>query len=268
MPPSMVPSHREPGHDKWIRCYHPAPDSDARLVCLAHAGGSASFYFPLSKSLSPAVEVLAVQYAGRQDRHTEANIDNIPELADQVFAALRPVADRPFALFGHSMGAIVAYEVALRLQDAGLPDPTHLFASGRRAPSQHRDESVHTRTDEGIIAELEFLSGPQAPFLADPEVLSMSLPAIRADYRAVETYRHLPGRLLDCPITVLTGENDPRVSLDEARAWSTHTTGPMDMQVFSGGHFFLVEHSAEVIELLRTILVGRARRAGETTTAR
>lgn len=236
--------------DKWVRRFDPASAAPTRLVCLPHAGGSASFFFPVAKALAPAVEVLAVQYPGRQERRHEPAVDNIPDLADEILGALRHLDDRPLALFGHSMGATLAYEVALRMQDAGLPAPVHLFASGRRAPSRYRDERVHELSDDRIVSELRTLSGTNAAMLADPEVLAMILPAVRGDYRAVETYRHDPGRTLDCPLTVLTGDSDPRVSLDEARAWDEHTTGPADLQVLPGGHFFLVDQSDRVLAIL------------------
>lgn len=219
-------------------------------MCLPHAGGSASFYFPLSRALAPAVEVLAIQYPGRQDRRHEPNIASIPDLADQIFAAVRRLDDRPLALFGHSMGAVLAYEVALRIQDAGLPAPVRLFASGRRAPSCHREERVHMESDDQMVAELRKLSGTSSAMLTDPELLEMIMPAIRSDYRAVETYRYERGRKLDCPVTVLTGDNDPRVSIDEAAAWEEHTTGPTELHVLPGGHFYLVDQNERVVELL------------------
>jgi surfactin synthase thioesterase subunit len=245
--------------ERWVRRFAPAPAARARLVCLPHAGGSASFFFPVAKALAPTLEVLAVQYPGRQDRRHEPAADNIADLADQVLAALGDLDDRPLALFGHSMGATIAYEVALRMQDAGLASPAHLFASGRRAPSRYRDERVHELSDDRIVSELRTLSGTNAEMLADPEMLAMILPAIRSDYRAVETYRHEPGRRLDCPVTVLTGESDPRVSVDEARAWDEHTTGPTDLHVLPGGHFFLVDRSNQVLEILRQKLVSLKR---------
>jgi surfactin synthase thioesterase subunit len=244
--------------ENWVRRFHPAPDSKARLVCLPHAGGSASVFFSLSRALTPEVEVLAVQYPGRQERRHEPNIGNIPDLADQVFAALRSLGDRPLALFGHSMGAVVAYEVAVRMQGAGLPSPVHLFASGRRAPSLYRDERIHQQSDARIVSELRTLSGTSAGMLADPEILEMILPAVRSDYRAIETYRHDPGRKLDCPVTVLTGYSDPRVSMDEARAWDEHTTGPTELRVLPGGHFFLIDQSEHVSAILRQKLAGSA----------
>nr|AXL05590.1 thioesterase [uncultured bacterium] len=228
-------------------------------MCLPHAGGSASFFFPVGKALAPTVEVLAVQYPGRQDRRDEPVLDSIPELADQIVHALRHTGDRPLALFGHSMGAILAYEVALRMPDAGLPAPTHVFVSGRRAPCCDRRDPIPQLSDARIVSELKTLSGTDAAMLDDPEVLAMILPAMRGDYRAVQTYRHDPDRKLDCPVTILTGDDDPRVCIDEAKAWAEHTTGPTDLEVFPGGHFYLVDQSEQVIATLTRRLAGRTR---------
>ncbi|MFI1970790.1 thioesterase [Streptomyces cinnamoneus] len=232
----------------WIRRFHPRPDSAVRLVCLPHAGGSASFYFPVSRAMPDFADVLCVQYPGRQDRRAEPLVDNIPDLADQVYAALLPWADRPLALFGHSMGASLAFEVARRLErDKGIV-PAYLFASGRRAPSTHRDERVHLQDDNGLIAEMRRLSGTSTQLLGDEEVLRMILPAIRSDYRAAETYAYEPGEPLTCPVLGLVGDDDPKVNLDEAAAWAGHTEGSFDLKVFKGGHFYLAEHQAAVIK--------------------
>jgi pyochelin biosynthesis protein PchC len=235
--------------DPWIRRYHEAPDSEVRLVCFPHVGGSASFYFPLSAKLSPAVEVVAIQYPGRLDRLAEANIDNLPELADAIFPILHPMADRPLALFGHSMGAALAYEVALRLEGHSSP-PVRLFVSGRRAPSRYRDEMVHQRDDQGIVAELRRLSGTDLSLLDDPATLKMILPSIRSDYKATETYRHTPGRSVTCPIVVLVGDGDSKVTMDEAKAWAEHGTGPFDLRTFPGGHFYLVDQNEALARML------------------
>jgi pyochelin biosynthetic protein PchC len=234
----------------WIRRFHRAPDSSVRLVCMPHAGGSASFFYPVSKALAPDLEVLCVQYPGRQDRRHEPNIGSIGELADRVYEALCPWSDRPMAFFGHSMGAILAFEVALRIGQQADLELTHLFASGRRAPSRYRNEQVHLRDDRGIVDEIRSLSGTETAILGDIETLNMILPAVRSDYKAIETYRHQPGAVLDVPVTVLTGDQDQMTSLEEAGAWSEHTTGPFDLKVFPGGHFYLVNHSAEVIDAI------------------
>ncbi|MFE6525379.1 thioesterase II family protein [Streptomyces sp. NPDC057794] len=235
--------------DLWIRRFRPSPDAAGRLVCFPHAGGSASFYVPVADALSPGVDVLAIQYPGRQDRRNEPGPASVAELADGVAAALAGWDDRPLTFFGHSMGALVAFETARRMERTGA-GPVRLFASGRRAPSRTRDEHVHTLDDDGVVAELRALAGTDAKVLQDEELLRMVLPAIRSDYRAVETYRCEPGARLRCPVTVLTGDADPRTSLEEARAWSGHTEGDCDVRVFSGGHFFLSERPGEVLAVL------------------
>ncbi|QHC22327.1 thioesterase II family protein [Streptomyces sp. GS7] len=235
--------------NRWIRRFRPADDAPCGLVCFPHAGGSATFYFPVAQALSPQLDVLAVQYPGRQDRLSEPCLEDIHEVADQVTAALEPWTGRPLALFGHSMGATVAYEVARNLERSGRP-PLGLFASGRRAPSRHRDLSVHLRDDDGLVATLKELSGTDEAVLADEELLRMVLPAVRADYKAVETYRHREGPRLSCPVSVLVGDSDPVTTPEEADAWREHTTGPCELTVLPGGHFYLNSQAEEVRKVI------------------
>ncbi|WP_216215651.1 thioesterase II family protein [Amycolatopsis aidingensis] len=233
----------------WIRRYHPAPDAPHRLVCFPHAGGSASYYFPVARSLSPRVDVLAVQYPGRQDRHTEPCIDDIGELAGRTAEALRPWTGQPLAFFGHSMGASLAFEVARRFEADGIL-LSRLFVSGRRAPTRTRNDGVHQLDDEGLLAEMRMLGGTEAAVLQEEDLLRMMLPVLRNDYKAAETYRYVPGPDVSCPIHALVGDQDPRVPVDEARSWGDHTSGEFTLRVFPGGHFYLGQQQAEV---LRTI---------------
>jgi surfactin synthase thioesterase subunit len=221
-----------------------------RLVCFPHAGGSAPFYHPVSAALSPEVDVVCLQYPGRQDRRSEPGIEDIDTLADQIFEALGPWTDTPLTFFGHSMGAVLAFEVARRFEAIG-PEPIRLFASGRRAPSRYRDENVHRQSDDGIVAEMRAMSGTDARIMADEEMLRMVLPALRSDYKAVETYRCEAGASVYCPVTVLVGDSDTKTTLEEARAWEEHTTGEFDMKVFPGGHFYLNQRATEVIAVLK-----------------
>ncbi|WP_239395779.1 thioesterase II family protein [Frankia sp. CiP3] len=246
----------DPGkRDLWIRRFHPSVSAKARLVCLPHAGGSASFFFPVSRALSPAVEVLSVQYPGRQDRRTENPIESITELADAVTRELLSWADRPLALFGHSMGAVLAFEIVRRLEDRGVL-PLILFASGRRAPSCGRVKQVHLLDDDGLIAEITVLAGTSLQILGDKEIMRMALPSIRSDYKAVETYRWQPGSLVRSPIHVHVGNDDPRVPVGEARMWEQHTAGDFFLTTYPGGHFYLVDQSTLVTEnLSRAIAV-------------
>ncbi|TDC67119.1 thioesterase [Micromonospora sp. KC207] len=233
-----------------MRRFEPAPEAGVRLLVLPHAGGSASFYRPVSRALAPRVEVVTAQYPGRQDRHRERPLPTIAALADQLAEVMSALDDRPLMVFGHSMGAVVGYELAQRLRTAGARAPIRFFASGRRAPSRHRVETVHLRDDPGIIAELRRLSGSNADALANPEVMRLAMPSVRADYRAIETYRHTHDAPLGCPITVLTGDADPQVTLEEARAWREHSTAEVEVQVLPGGHFFVVEQAPRVLRIL------------------
>jgi surfactin synthase thioesterase subunit len=238
-----------PDDNVWCRRYRPARSAGARLVCLPHAGGSAPFFLPVAAALAPGIDVVAIQYPGRQDRRTEQPIDDLAVLADRTHEILRRQSEMPVSFFGHSMGAIVAFEVALRLEADGH-GPTRLFASGRRAPSAWRDEKVHLLDDAGILDEVRGLNGTASSLLGDDELMRATLPALRADYRAIETYRCAPGASVKCPITVLTGDSDPKTTLAEAGAWGQHTSGSFDLQVFTGGHFFLTEHTDEIIKIL------------------
>ncbi|WUI01398.1 alpha/beta fold hydrolase [Spirillospora sp. NBC_00431] len=242
---------------RWLRRLGPPLEDRPRLICFPHAGGSANYFTPLATELGGSVEVLGVQYPGRQDRHTERLIDNLLDLADMIDAALRRMgdsSDRRPALFGHSMGAIVAFEVARRMADTAVGPPVSLMVSGRRAPSIHRDDNVHRRSDTALVAEIEKLSGTSTGLLADEEVRQMVLPAIRADYKATETYRFRPGPILRTSISAFIGDSDPRVSIDEVEAWAEHTAAAFQCRVFPGGHFYLNEQCSAVAKAISEAL--------------
>ncbi|WP_328935783.1 MULTISPECIES: alpha/beta fold hydrolase [unclassified Streptomyces] len=239
----------EPQSTLWIRRFQPRPTAPVRLVCLPHAGGSATFFAGLPAMLSPEVEVLAVQYPGRQDRRGEPFVESLDQLTRGVVDELLPLTDRPLALFGHSLGAMLAFEVARSLTAVGHA-PSALFVSGRRAPSRQRPEYDHALDDDGLLREIRTLSGTDNRVFADEEILRMVLPAIRADFRIVENYRYAPGPPLDCPLTVFTGVDDPKVSADEAEAWREHTTDSFDLVTLTGGHFFLTAHQERLAEVI------------------
>lgn len=237
----------------WTRSYHRANDNAPRLVCFPHAGGAASSFFRLSAQLSPAVEVLAVQYPGRQDRRHEPLIEDLGQLADELHVASQTecwAQERPTAFFGHSMGATVAFEVARRLESRNGTVLRGFFASARRAPSRVRLESAHHGDDESLLARLVALNGTDARLLEDEEVRMMVLPIVRGDYHAIETYRYSPGPGLTCPLTVLLGEADPLTTIDEARAWASHTAEDVDLRIFPGGHFYIEANQAAVAQVI------------------
>ncbi|MGW3469947.1 thioesterase II family protein [Saccharopolyspora sp. NPDC000995] len=243
----------------WIRRFHPRPTAGHRLVCLPHAGGSATYFHPVSAAMPPSVEVLAIQYPGRQDRRHDPLVDDLAVLAERVTAVLLEWADRPLTFFGHSMGATLAFEVARRLERIGVV-PAGLFASGRRAPSCHREEAMHRRSDQELLREVVELGGTESQ-LIDDEVARMILPSLRNDYRAVETYRYEPGSDVTCPVIAFIGDADPKVTASEAQAWAGHTTGEFFLQIFPGGHFYLNEHKSVIVKAISDhILTAGAKR--------
>nr|AFV71332.1 PyrG3 [Streptomyces rugosporus] len=227
----------------WLRRFRPRAEGAAHLVCFPHAGGSATYYQPMSKRLPPEFDLLAVQYPGRQDRRREPFVRDLVSLADRISEVLAEI-EGPLVFFGHSMGAVVAYETARRLA------PDKLFASGRRAPSLRMHTAIHQRDDAGLVAEMRKVGGTDGRLFADRELLESVLPVVRNDYRAVETYVWPPGPPLDCPVTVVVGDADPQTTIDDAAAWRAHTSGPFDLHIMSGGHFYLDHHLDEVIKLI------------------
>ncbi|MEU5824633.1 alpha/beta fold hydrolase [Streptomyces sp. NPDC047803] len=232
--------------DAWLRRYHPT-DARAELVCFPHAGGAAGFWRPLSAAVNASLDVRAVQYPGRQDRYREPPVRDLHRLADLVAEALAsgPPPAGPRIFIGHSMGASLAHEVALRL--SGRHGPAALIVSGRRAPSR-LGAGERLETDEAVIARVRALGGTDPAVLADPDLLEVILPALRADYAAVAGY--VPGGgLLSCRVVAVTGDSDPEAPPEDVRAWREHTTGPFELRVLPGGHFSLNDHIPALAEL-------------------
>jgi surfactin synthase thioesterase subunit len=244
---------------KWIRQLGPAPDAPHRLVCFPYAGGSVSYFFRLMRVLAPEIDAVAVQYPGRQERRSEPVIDDIDELADRIAEAVGPWIDRPTAFFGHSMGAILAFEVAIRLEATGV-QLTELFVSGRRGPGTFRDETTYLAGDDELLAEVARLGGTESTALTDPDIVAMVLPFLRGDYRAIERYRWAGGPRLQCGIMAFTGRSDPKASVEEVIQWRSHTAGAFEMRQFPGGHFFLNRHADALTAVIREHITGmRAR---------
>ncbi len=246
------------GSGRWVRGYRRAPGG-MPLFCFPHAGGAASYFHPWAASLAPGIDVLAVQYPGREDRAAEPCVTTIPELADQIHAALRSSLPETFAFFGHSMGAVLAFEVTRRIAWAGDREPARLFVSGRAAPPRKHHQNLHRAGDPALIAELRSLGGTDPRILQDNAVLELILPVMRADYTASETYEFAPGAPLSCDITALTGDRDVHNTAADAAAWSGHTTGAFDLRVYPGAHFYLDDCRAQVLEVISSSLAAPGR---------
>ncbi|MEV0119896.1 alpha/beta fold hydrolase [Streptomyces sp. NPDC050844] len=246
------------GSSRWIRRMGVTGQGDLRLVCFAHAGGAVTSFTGLARALAPDVEVLGVQYPGRQDRHREQPVEEIPRMAEAVNAELGAILSdgRPCAFFGHSMGALVAFEAAVSLRgDQPSKELTRLFVSGRAAPLAGPRPGDLLSGAEELLTELHRLGGVGKDILDDPEMVSMIMPAVQADYRALAAYSMTPGASLDCPVTVLTGEADPLVSPEEAAQWQGLTSAPTEVRVFPGGHFYLQDQVQQVAAAVRESLL-------------
>jgi pyochelin biosynthetic protein PchC len=197
------------------------------------------------------VELLAIQYPGREDRFEDPGASGMDELVDAAADALLPLLDRPYALFGHSMGSAVAWELAHRLTGRGVPGPRRLFASGRAAPGTAVTGQLHRQSDDTLSAELARLGGTSREVLDDAGLRSLVLTAVRHDYRIIETYRPADRPPLSCPVHVLTGSTDPELgeerSRDRAGGWSDLTTARTEVRVFPGDHFYLTPRRREVV---------------------
>ncbi|TDV49778.1 thioesterase II family protein [Actinophytocola oryzae] len=260
--------------DRWIRRFGSRAAPRTRLICFPHMGGSAGFFGPLAARLRPDVEVLAVQYPGRLDRRDEPALDTIERLADGVCAALRstpPERLEPFGLFGHSMGALVAYEVARRLEDHSGPVPTALIVSGKPAPHCAQTMTDHPaiprdldrvqpgQVDIGQVATgLRGLAGTDHQVLDDPDLLEALLPVLRADIMALRSYVPPSAPPLCAPIAAFVGDRDATVDLAEAQAWQEFTTGGFELHVLPGDHFYLAEAPTALCGRLAEILAASA----------
>ncbi|SDH95872.1 pyochelin biosynthetic protein PchC [Sinosporangium album] len=230
----------------WIRLHLRRSEVRARLICLPHAGGGASFYRGWAASLPDWLDVVAVQYPGREDRTAEPLIDDLDTLADGVACAVAPLFDVPTALFGHSMGAVLAYHVAARLVESGTAKPAALHVSACPSPDRPRDTAYHTLDDDGLAAVLRRHGGTDPVVLADPELREIVLGVVRNDYRMLETYEPKPPVALPVPIVAYCPDADETVNAEAMADWALATSRDFTLRRLRGGHFYLADERTRV----------------------
>jgi medium-chain acyl-[acyl-carrier-protein] hydrolase len=216
------------------------PQARLRLFCFPNAGGGIAALYSWFRRLPPEIQLCPVQLPGRENRRAEAPFTRIGTLVNALADVMPPEMDRPFAFLGHSLGTLVAFELARELRSRGRPGPLRLIVSARRAP-QVSDPSphIHQLSDAHFLAALRGHHGamPDA-ILADPELLKIFLPALRADMEMLETYIHTPEAPLACPISAFGGLDDPTVTRADLAAWQDCTSSAFVLRMFPGGHFF------------------------------
>ncbi len=237
----------------WFHTFRPRPVAELRLICLPFAGGSASHYQPFVSGLPSWVELCAAQLPGRGSRLREAPLQRM----DQVVEALRQhlPLDKPWLLFGHSLGCRLAVELMLALRAHDQRLPLHFIASGCRPLQLTRTvPPLSPLSDEAFIRRLQDYGGTPPEVLAHQELMALVLPALRADFRLVEEYR--PGEIppLPLPVTVFSGRQDADVPPAELPQWQALFTEPAEVQLFDGGHFFIQQNQKDVADALLQIL--------------
>jgi medium-chain acyl-[acyl-carrier-protein] hydrolase len=234
--------------------------SQILLFCFPYAGGSPYLFMDWKADLLPEVQLAALQAPGHGSRLTDPAHHSADEILCEIIPVFSRIGDRRFAFYGHSLGAIIAFELARRLRKAGLPQPCHLFVGAARPP-----QLGPTLPGLHRLEEHEFLEGVQtryggipAEILSNPEVLSIFLPALRADFTVYETYKYQPEPPLACPISAFAGMQDLHVPVELMADWEAHTTAGFNLRGLRGDHFFLVESRSELTgSILHTLTASR-----------
>jgi medium-chain acyl-[acyl-carrier-protein] hydrolase len=241
--------------DRWILRKPASAVPRLRLFCFPYAGGGASIYRNWAAALPADVEVCAVRLPGREGYLGEPPIRRISQAVDLLSTALSRYLDLPFAVFGHSMGALLGYEVTRRLLADTGRQPCHLFVSGHRAPHlPPRRPRLHDLDDDGFLAGIKALNGTPAEVFEHRELIDLLLPLLRADLELVETYAELPGRRLSCPVTALGGDADLGVPAEDIAAWRIVTRGPFEPALIEGDHFYINTARSILLEVIRDAL--------------
>lgn len=235
--------------NSWL-LHRSNPNARMRLFCLPYAGGGASIYRSWQSSFPAEIEVCCVQLPGRENRLMEPPFSKMDLLVQALAEALAGALDRPFALFGHSMGGLIAYELAKLLRQGHQMAPQHLFISACHAPEIPDAKHWHDLSEPELMAQMRQVPGFPAEVLEHAELMQLVLPVIRADAAVTETYVYRPAEPLDVPFTLFASERDeliPRASVDP---WRDHTRAAFELNLVEGHHLFIQDQSSRMIRVI------------------
>jgi surfactin synthase thioesterase subunit len=247
--------------EDWIFCPDPNPTAKLRLACFPYAGGRASAFSGWQKYLPSEVELCCVQLPGRDAKRFDPPFTDFTSLISALAQGLRTTLGIPVAFFGHSMGALIIFELAREFRRQRLPAPVHLFVSGLLAPHLNDvEEPIHNLPDGPFVHELQRRYGETEDFLQSPELVELFLPLLRADFSVCETYKYRWEEPLDCPISAFGGSQDRKVARHHLAAWRMHTRGPFNLRIFPGDHFYLRNTKTPLLQVLSQHLTQIVRR--------
>lgn len=227
------------------------PETRLRLFCFPYAGGGALIYRDWSAKLPSTIEVWPAQLPGRGNRLREPCYTNLGQLVEALSESILPYLDKPFAFFGHSLGALIGFELARELRRKQGVEPLHLLVSGHSAPQVPKKRAVtYNLPETALIEEVRRLNGTPKEVLEIPELMELMLPLLRADFEVAQTYAYMAGPPLDCPITAFGGLQDSHVTRDGLAAWGEQTTTAFAMRLLPGDHFFLHSAQAQILQML------------------
>jgi medium-chain acyl-[acyl-carrier-protein] hydrolase len=238
-------------NNPWLIVPKPNPQAKLRLFCFPYAGGGAAIFKAWYKELNPKIEVYAVQLPGRENRLSEPAFNRLQPLIEALSQAILPNLNQPFAFFGHSMGGLICFELALYLRRIYNLAPVNLFISAANAPHiPDTKPPIHNLPPSEFLEELRRFDGTPKEVLENPEIMELISPTLRADFAVLETYIYTKSPPLSCAMTVFGGLTDPEVSQTELAAWQEHTTGKFSLQMLPGNHFFIHENRLQLLDLL------------------
>jgi surfactin synthase thioesterase subunit len=231
----------------------PSSGSRLRLFCLPHAGSGVAAVYGWLRGLPPSIQVCPLQLPGRENRRQEPPLNQLPPLIAHLADAIEPLLDVPFALFGHSFGALIAFELALELRRRGRRGCLKLLASARIAPQERRTmPAISGLSESEFLAELEArYNAIPAAILADREMMRLYLPVLRADLEMMEKYIYAPEPPLECPISVFGGTDDPTVTGSQLQEWRSQTSASFNIRLFPGDHFFQKTSRGAFVQAVR-----------------
>jgi medium-chain acyl-[acyl-carrier-protein] hydrolase len=240
----------------WLAGYRPNPQAGLRLFCFPYSGASSAIYSQWPRTLPPAIEACLVELPGHGARIAEIPFTQLAPLVQAAARELGPYFDMPFAFFGHSMGALVAFELARLLHRKHCLIPAHLFVSGHAAPQVTVYESpIHGLPDREFLEALRKLNGMSRGELEHAELMELLLPTLRADFELCETFGYQDGPRLPCPISACGGLQDAMVSRTGLKAWRSQTSAGFSLHLFPGDHFYLHEHRMLLLQTIARALV-------------
>ncbi|MCI0485409.1 MAG: alpha/beta fold hydrolase [Blastocatellia bacterium] len=246
----------------WWVCPNPNPNAALRLFCFPYAGAGAAIFKAWPERLSPAVEICAARLPGRGARLKESSFTDLVKLSQAIGEAITPYLDKPFAFFGHSMGAMISFELTRRLRRECLAQPRHLIVSGRRAPQiPYTDPPTYNLPEPEFIQELKRLNGTPKEILEHEELMQLVLPVLRSDFQVCQTYVPAPEAPLESSITAMGGRHDDEAIDGRLEAWKEQTLSSFTLHIMPGDHFYLQKFetlffqilSQEIEEILRKI---------------